>query len=366
MQNDLLAGILEKYDQTCKIHEEFTSKVKELIVTLLKSHSLRVHSITHRLKERESLKLKLQRPDSDYKELKDVADICGIRIITYFADEVDAVASMITDEFDIDYRDSVDKRALLDPDRFGYLSLHYVAKLNKSRLSLTEYKNFANCKVEIQIRSILQHTWAEIEHDLGYKSKILVPKEFQRRFFRLAGLLELADQEFSEIRNVLSQYESFASQKVLETPKALSIDKVSLQAYITNRNLVNEIDSKISKLCNIKLEGVDISPILIERLFWVGFKTIGDVDESLIRYQKSVVFFGKNIIGHYKQKKSGWSHGICLFYLCYVKISSENSFEQVYRFCEKIFENSAKKTTKNEKTEFARRLVTLYKESLKN
>lgn len=64
--------------------------------------------------------------------MSDIKDISGIRIITFFPDDVDAVAKLIQKEFAIDYSQSVDKRILLDPDRFGYLSLHYVAKLTPS------------------------------------------------------------------------------------------------------------------------------------------------------------------------------------------------------------------------------------------
>ena len=182
MKKDTLKATMIEYDNQCALYTEFTEKVEKLVEDLVKEKGARVHSITSRVKKKADLQRKLERPEEKYAKLSDVTDISGIRVITYFADEVDIVAEIIKREFDIDMEHSVDKRVLLDPDRFGYLSLHYVAKLPARRLKLTEYQRFSDCKVEIQIRSILQHTWAEIEHDLGYKSKLAIPRDIRRRF----------------------------------------------------------------------------------------------------------------------------------------------------------------------------------------
>ena len=167
MEKDIVTGTLGEYDRRCPVFNEFTKAAERLVGDLLKHNKLRVHSIVSRVKTKESLTEKLNRPQSKYEKLDDITDICGIRIITFFADEVDIAASIISNEFDIDIDNSVDKRSLLDPDRFGYLSLHYIAKLSPARLQLTEYSRFSDCKIEIQIRSILQHTWAEIQHDFN-------------------------------------------------------------------------------------------------------------------------------------------------------------------------------------------------------
>ena len=90
---------------------------------------------------------------------------------------VDKLAKVIERNFKIDTENSIDKR-VMDPERFGYSSLHYIVEYTPERLKLIEYKYFTGIKFEIQIRSILQHAWAETEHDLGYKSK----NEVQRRF----------------------------------------------------------------------------------------------------------------------------------------------------------------------------------------
>ncbi|MDO5684258.1 MAG: hypothetical protein Q4G46_15720, partial [Propionibacteriaceae bacterium] len=57
----------------------------------------------------------------------------------------------------------------------------------------------------VQLRTVLQHAWAEFEHDVRYKGTIppeQVP-DLDRRFTLAAGLLELADSEFTTIRDRL-------------------------------------------------------------------------------------------------------------------------------------------------------------------
>jgi ppGpp synthetase/RelA/SpoT-type nucleotidyltranferase len=182
----------------------------------LEGKNIRVHSVTSRIKSKSSVRRKLER-SAGKRTLGSLTDLLGIRVITYFPDEVNAVAAVIEREFMVDNDNSVDKRAILDPDRFGYLSLHYVLQLSDSRSTLPEYQAFRDLKFELQIRSILQHTWAEIEHDLGYHSEVALPAEVRRRFARLAGLLELADSEFLGIREQLVQSDSRAPSGAEET-----------------------------------------------------------------------------------------------------------------------------------------------------
>lgn len=68
---------------------------------------------------------------------------------------------------------------------------------------LTEYT------FEIQFRTVLQHAWAEIEHDLGYKSEYSIPLSMRREFSRVAGLLELADETFEKLKHQLNDYDEY-------------------------------------------------------------------------------------------------------------------------------------------------------------
>ena len=327
-KKDVLTAIMMEYDQQCARYTEFTEKIKKLVEDLIKEKGTHVHSVTSRIKDRADLQAKLERSKEKYMKFNDVTDISGIRIITYFADEVDTVAEIIQKEFDIDIKHSVDMRAFLDPDRFGYLSLHYVAKLPATRLKLTEYQRFSDCKVEIQMRSILQHTWAEIEHDLGYKSKQAVPKEIQRRFSRLAGLLELADDEFVQTRDSLLEYEATVTQRIIEARASVLIDKASLLAFAKHSPLVHKIDHKITSAVKGQIvEREEFVSGIINHLHYVGLETIADVDSSLRKFGEIIAGFGKHLLAG--PEHPSLSAGICLFYMCYVLIARKNSIKIV-------------------------------------
>lgn len=322
--------IMQEYKQKCSLYTEFTKKMEQLIVDLIEEKNIKVQSIPSRIKKSESLKKKLCRADEKYSRLSDVTDISGIRIITYFVDDVDVVAKIIEEEFDIDKENSVDKRTLLDPDRFGYISLHYVAKLPNSRLQLTENQKFSDCNVEIQIRSILQHTWAEIEHDLGYTTKESVPKDIIRRFSRLAGLLEIADSEFVEIRDSLQEYESKVPEKIIENPASVLIDQASLLAFIENSTLVHDLDQRIVNMTNLEiLEILYAEDMIVSNLKHVGLETIADIESALREFDEVAV----RLAGKWLKDGAGThiNSGICLFYLCYILAEHTNSLDDYLR-----------------------------------
>jgi ppGpp synthetase/RelA/SpoT-type nucleotidyltranferase len=79
-----------------------------------------LHSVTHRVKGEASLAKKLSGPGHSYQALTDVTDLAGVRVTTYFHDHVDLVASAVEREFAVDQKNSVDKRRLLDPDRYRF------------------------------------------------------------------------------------------------------------------------------------------------------------------------------------------------------------------------------------------------------
>ncbi len=137
--------------------------------------------------------------------LKEITDVLGVRVITYTLSDVDTVAHLLDDQVVVkDDRDL--GRQTASEGRFGYSSRHLLVALDAARESEPEYQVLRGRVASVQIRTVLQHAWAEFEHDIRYKGTVPAEhaREFDRRFTLAAGLLELADQEFSAIRDRLT------------------------------------------------------------------------------------------------------------------------------------------------------------------
>jgi putative GTP pyrophosphokinase len=310
---NLTAALLQEFDKQKSLFEGFAEACERLIKQILEAKGVRVHSVTSRVKKRANLQEKLGRLGKDYQSLSEVTDLVGVRIITHFEDEVNRVATIIEGEFNIDRNKSVDKRIILDPDRFGYLSIHYICSLNDGRARLVEYRQFRQLTCEIQIRSILQHAWAEIEHDLGYKSGSIVPAPIRRRFSRLASLLELADVEFMQIRDTLSSYTGEVERALAERSSEINLDDVSLYAFIQSDETVRGLDKAMAEYVGAVLEDPGDVQRLLRELHFAGLQTISDLRASLDANKSVVLSQFKERLK--SQKYDDLSRGISLFHL---------------------------------------------------
>ncbi|SDK34474.1 ppGpp synthetase catalytic domain-containing protein (RelA/SpoT-type nucleotidyltranferase) [Catalinimonas alkaloidigena] len=280
-------------------YEVLAGKVEGLLRELIMDEGINVHHITSRVKEVDKLKEKLKRKNNKYKALEDITDLAGVRIITYFEDDVDKIANIIEKEYEIDRENSIDKR-VLENEKFGYMSLHYVASLSKERLRLTENKKFKNKKIEIQVRSILQHSWAEIEHDIGYKGEFAIPNFAKRSFSRIAALLEIADIEFIRLRDELIEYSESVIDNLDKDSENILLDKVSLIELIKSDKNITEIDKSISDQLGWEYDDsysfidniVERNLKIIAEYPQLNIKNIKQIQELLSKNKKDIIEIG--------------------------------------------------------------------------
>src|SRR5207245_894550 len=93
----------------------------------------------------------------------------------------------------------VDKRSSLGLKEFGYRSVHLIVKV-RTEDAFGDRQLLETLWFELQIRSVLEHAWAEIEHEIRYKSGVDYPPPALRRLSSLAGVLEMLDREFVLLR----------------------------------------------------------------------------------------------------------------------------------------------------------------------
>ena len=255
--------------------EELGSGLHARLSRLLGEAGLPVQFVTWRLKRPESLARKLSRPDKSYRALWDVTDLVALRVATYFDDHVEQVARVIEEHFRVDYGHSADRARPA-----GYRSVHYVCAHDAGPHPAFRF--------EVQLRTVLQHAWAEVEHDLGYKVDDAVPEAIRRRFARVAGLLEIADQEFVSIRRELATSREAARSALQRADGDLPIDLVSLDALVRQPGLEG-LDGQIASMLGTRVDSEPFFPhYLVQVLRLAGLGTTGAVVRALERHGPEV------------------------------------------------------------------------------
>ena len=211
----------------------FAARLDSLLEELLKLKSIRVHMIESRAKSIESLSEKIRKPGKDYsRNLTSIPDLAGVRIIVYYQDDIERVRVVVEQEFNVIEQETAHQADMYSPDQFGYLSLHLIIELKESRSRLPEWREYAGLRAEVQIRTVLQHSWAAVSHALQYKRKSDVPFSLRRKLFRLAGLFELADEEFVALRDARSDLQRNVRDALKAGPGRIPVDPASLQEFL--------------------------------------------------------------------------------------------------------------------------------------
>jgi ppGpp synthetase/RelA/SpoT-type nucleotidyltranferase len=261
--------ILDEYREKLPLFEKLRSIAMERIEHCLNENKIVVASINSRIKTEESLTGKLELKGYKYRTLDDITDIVGIRVVTFFSDEVDVISALAEQLFEIDWENTVDKRKMMEIDRFGYMSLHYICRLPGG-----------GQRFELQMRTALQHVWSTIEHDTGYKGDVKIPREYMRQFNRLAGMMELIDDEFSRLRMALTDYR----RQILSLVHDGQLDDVPLSRASFRSFLelqpFTRLNKRIAAVNQAEIYPVSMMPYL-PVLESFGLETLGDVQRFI-------------------------------------------------------------------------------------
>jgi putative GTP pyrophosphokinase len=260
------------YTERFAFYSAFTSLLHATIDNLMRASEIDYLAVTSRTKSIDSFVKKMDR--KKYETVTQATDLTGLRIITFIESDAQSAAALIERSFNVHPEQSLDKSEELGESQVGYRSIHLVCELAKDRASLPEYKPFGGLLFEVQIRTVLQHAWAEIDHDRGYKFSGVLPSELRRRLNLLAGQLELADKEFSRLAADVDRYSEELRQKQRVGDLNVELSSISLNDFLTNIVRTHSLNpltpSEPKKYASV-----------IDELQRFGIKTIADVQQLL-------------------------------------------------------------------------------------
>jgi ppGpp synthetase/RelA/SpoT-type nucleotidyltranferase len=259
------------YEAQRPTYLSLANTVKNTLETLMRNAGIDFLSVTTRAKEIDSFVEKIGRKIYQ-NPAKDITDLAGIRIITFIESDALKVNELIKDSFNVDDAKSLDKSSELGTDKLGYRSFHFVCDLGEKRHALPEFKVFKDLVFEVQVRTVLGHAWAEIEHDRNYKFAGVLPSHLQRKLRLLSGLLELADGEFDRLAGEIDKYSEEVSQKSRQGDLNIELNTISFYQYLQN----------LKKRINFDIELMESKTALaktVGELYLFGIETIAQLDE---------------------------------------------------------------------------------------
>ena len=292
--------ILDEYREFLPSFKKMEEIIRGSITRCISTNGIYINAMETRVKKEKSLVGKLELKGNKYASLSAITDIVGARVITFYTDEVDKISALVDRLFDIDWANSVDKRQKHELNSFGYNSLHYICRIPKELHFDPEHPEINEFRFELQMRTALQHVWATMYHDTGYKSGVEIPREYLRNLNRLAGMLELADEQFSLIRTNINNYRREVQQLVSNCRfDEVRLDGDSFSSYLKLRPF-DKLTRKIAAINQAEIHETNI--IAYFKVFKeFQFDTLQDI-ENLIKensedaYQLAVYQIGNTDI----------------------------------------------------------------------
>jgi len=220
-------ALQDEFNRNIDLYENVSSSVMSILARVLPAKV--VVTTASRVKDFDSFYeksnklsdgiLKYQNP------LEQILDIVGIRIVVIAQRNIVEICKSVRNALDV--IDEEDKAAeLLKTGQLGYESYHLICRLGKDRAKLDEYNGLCGQPFEIQVRTALQHAWAENEHRIQYKKS--KNPELQKRFLRLAASISSADEEFDRIYEINERFQinaKAAKEEQIGSGPGLAVDQ---------------------------------------------------------------------------------------------------------------------------------------------
>lgn len=287
MNEKKVKKLLSQYEKKKDIYEDFAQDIKNILETILIENDFMYQHIPYRVKDTESLEKKLKKNENlkKIKNVFEVKDLAGCRVIFYLNSDIEKFAHNIYREFDV-----VDQDLKYSED--NYNAAHYVIKLKEDRLKLIEYSRYRDMLCEIQLTIVLFHAWSEMAHDTIYKDEEKLSEFDSESFLSLEKSLQdimrkhlkIASYQFEhfykEFEKLKTGKKIFSQQFFDEIISLNSLNKIYEQLEILYKYLQDYSDDKIPQPFNL----LDLTQQILKK--------------SRSLKQEPIIYLGGEIVGY--------------------------------------------------------------------
>jgi putative GTP pyrophosphokinase len=233
-----------------------------------------------RIKRLESVEDKIRR-NPDYfqggltkKNLKRVPDLLGARIILYFVTDIPMIDRELNRCREVSISDEIPPRAYLPRDLATQLGLTELERRDKSsgyasvhyRCSLVSKAKNTGAPFELQVRTMTEDVWGEIEHILGYKPERKTAMEVGREFQILSKQLGAIDEQFALLYDRQRMHREQITIRPEDLPNAENLPRVLEELGLTVKQ--NELQGLLKVMAS---RGITTIGELKMRGRWSGF-----------------------------------------------------------------------------------------------
>ncbi len=281
--HDSIEHVIDYFKRKEPQYRELKNQVKSLLDKKLSKTDIKISGISTRIKKPISLRDKIKR--KNYSDpLNKIKDFAGVRIVCGYENDFSEIEKIIYDLFKV--HEKVDKTYELGVDKMGYHGRHYVVSFNDSYYN-NEASGSKGLYCEIQLRTVLQDSWAIASHHLLYKNEAAIPKRIRRDLNNVASILKIAQQIFDRIRDKRDDYIKEIDETTSEDNKLLSqvIDYETLRAYTKWKYPKLPVSKKWQNR-------------LLSDLDFEKYKTLNDINIAVERTEAAV--------NAYKEENPAW------------------------------------------------------------
>jgi putative GTP pyrophosphokinase len=319
--------LIAEYERGLPDYRRLEEYCFHLVEALLAQRRFACHKIEHRVKEETRLRVKLRKVIEKARKagrssetVKLPSDVVGLRVITLYASERDAISEYLRSEFEVF---KFEKKHSDVPSEFTYTAIHMDCGLKKERRRLRECRGFADLKFELQLQTIMEHAWAAVSHDLFYKPPPGTEPSMddQRALWRAKSSVDELDITFDDLRKSIEKQQEGVEPLMQER----------LQEFVQTRP-VKECERQIEKQASVEVSDFPhVSAYLLRLLSEIGFRSMGELSTALESERSAIVAAAVRRLNSMDPKPKRVSRGISLFYLLLLRAQKDEKASYLKR-----------------------------------